>query len=197
MIDIIVDLDETIVDLFTPWLAMYNKDYNDTLCVENILTYNISKYVKPECGDKIYDYIYTPNLFTNIVKAKPGAVVALKLLKDLGNHIIIASSVYPRPGCERVELDKRTWCKNNLSFIPETDIHITMEKYKIPGNIFIDDCPEQVINYRKHYPCSIIIGIDYPYNKNMKEYSFKVPSGFMSWTQIFSFIYKFGLYGGR
>jgi len=186
--NIVIDLDETVIDLLNPWLSIYNIQWNDTLSIDKLLTYEIHKYVKPECGEKIYDILTSPRLFSH-ASAFPGAITALQYLMSIGIHrIIIATTVYPRNGSEAIELDKRQWCKENLWFIPEEDIIITKDKYLIEGDIFIDDNPEQVINYRKHHPNATIIGIEYPYNKDMKEYDIKVPRGAMSWMNILNAI---------
>jgi 5'(3')-deoxyribonucleotidase len=186
--NIIVDLDETIVNLLDPWLFLYNQQYNDFLTVNQLQTYNIHQYVKPECGKKIYDLLSTPGLFLHAAPF-PGAISTLQHLTTLGHNIIIVTMVDDSiDGSKNIERDKRSWCKEYLWFLPDKNIIVTEDKYTIDGDVFIDDSPEQVINYRKHHPNALIIGIDYPYNKDIKEYDVKLPRDHTTWTRILNIL---------
>ncbi|MCJ7984909.1 hypothetical protein MUB16_14170 [Priestia sp. OVL9] len=48
----------------TDWHNQYNKDYCDSLSVEKLKCWESEKYVKPECGTKIYDYLDQRAFFT-------------------------------------------------------------------------------------------------------------------------------------
>ena len=58
---ILVDMDSIAADLQEKWYGAYNKRYNDTITVDDILSWDTHKYVKPECGKKIYKY-FTPSI---------------------------------------------------------------------------------------------------------------------------------------
>jgi 5'(3')-deoxyribonucleotidase len=169
---VVVDLDETVVDLFTPWLAMYNKEWDDSLTPSDVLSYAIHEHVKPDCGHRIYDYLNLPGLFSEGVQALPGAVNALQTLVNEGHQVIIATAAFNK---ETHPAEKQEWCRQNLPFIPTFDVHVVEEKWRIPGDVFIDDSPHQVSAYRKAHPSAQIFGLCYPYNENAKEYDLLVP----------------------
>ena len=67
---LLIDMDSVICDLMTDWHNQYNKDYCDSLSVEKLKCWESEKYVKPECGTKIYDYLDQPGLFLVARKGK-------------------------------------------------------------------------------------------------------------------------------
>lgn len=52
-----VDVDDVCLDLNSVWLEDYNQVYNDNLKTEDITDWIITKFVKPECGNKIFDLL--------------------------------------------------------------------------------------------------------------------------------------------
>jgi len=67
---IAVDVDGVIVDLVTPWLRRYNLDYNDDLTPESIQDWEVDKFVKIECGERIYKYIENPDIYYEALPIK-------------------------------------------------------------------------------------------------------------------------------
>jgi 5'-nucleotidase len=63
---ILVDVDSTIADLVPEWLRIYNKIYNDNLTIDDITSWAIHKFAKPECGDKIYDILRMDTLYESV-----------------------------------------------------------------------------------------------------------------------------------
>ena len=58
-----LDIDSVLADLMPVWVERYNIDYNDNLTVKKIKDWDMSRFVKPECGKKIFDYLNDPNLY--------------------------------------------------------------------------------------------------------------------------------------
>lgn len=55
---VFVDVDSVVCEIVPPWLAAYNRDYDDALSVDTIRSYDLVDVVKPACGTKIYtDYL--------------------------------------------------------------------------------------------------------------------------------------------
>ena len=79
---IAVDVDDVTLDLVGTWLQKYNKDYKDNLTKNQILEWNVQKFVKPECGAKIFDYIENPKIYGDMPPLK-GAIEGVRFLKML------------------------------------------------------------------------------------------------------------------
>jgi len=85
------DVDDVACDLVTEWIRLYNRDYFDTLSTPDITEWNIVKFVKPECGDKIYDYLDNPSLYDTIypVERSIDGVIALR---NMGHRVVFVTS---------------------------------------------------------------------------------------------------------
>ena len=62
-----IDVDGTIADLAEIWLARYNKDWNDNLKKKAWIEWGVDKFVKPECGIKIFDYLEDPTIYDDVL----------------------------------------------------------------------------------------------------------------------------------
>jgi 5'-nucleotidase len=89
---LLIDMDSVICDLMTEWHSRYNNEYDDDLSVERLLCWNSEKYVKPECGLKIYNYLSEPGLFLGL-KELPDAIDVLRRLSQKYEILIVTSSV--------------------------------------------------------------------------------------------------------
>src|SRR6266516_3997551 len=104
MLTIAVDCDETIADLMAEWLRRYNRDFNDNLTKDQIKTWEIEEYVKPEARTKIFEYLQYPDLY-DFVQPIPGAKEGLAYLRAQGFKVVIVSS------CVLNQTDmKMNWC---------------------------------------------------------------------------------------
>ena len=54
---ILVDVDGVVANLADEWIKRYNADWDDNLTKEKIKTWGIVEHIKPECGNRIYEYI--------------------------------------------------------------------------------------------------------------------------------------------
>ena len=75
------DVDGVVANLTKPWLARYNKDWNDNLKIKDIEGWGIQDYVKPECGLKIFNYIKDPSLYDEVLPFS-GALNFINTLKE-------------------------------------------------------------------------------------------------------------------
>ena len=151
-------MDSVIVDFMSEWLARYNRDYQDSLCPEDLLTWEAHRYVKPECGKKIYHYISTPGFYLSM-KPLPGAVETLARLSKEFDLVIVTNS--PLTGYA----DKERWVKKYLPFIPRENLIFSRRKDLILGDLLFDDAPPNIQAYLdagRH-----VVAMDYPYNRNL------------------------------
>ena len=130
------DVDGTIADLHTSWLNLYNADYNDTLTPEDIHAWNMANCVKPECGNKIFDYLNCPSLYDNVLPIE-GALGAVTALREAGHRVVfVTSSNAAQAG------RKLTWLIDN-GFLPNAhtfpDYIVANDKSLIRADMIIDD----------------------------------------------------------
>lgn len=134
---ILVDTDGVLADTMTEWLRRYNNDYDDNLKVEQITEWATDKFVKPECGTKIYDYLYDRDLYNNVFPID-GASSSVKWLKNHGHEVVFVTS--------GVQESKAVWLSNYgftsgyWMFAPE--LIVAHHKYHIKGDLIIDDNPK-------------------------------------------------------
>ena len=157
---ILVDMDEIVADLYSEWLSRYNEKWDDNLTKDDILTWETHKYVKPECGKKIYSF-FRPDMFDDL-EVIPGSKQVLGELNRLGHKIVFVTAS-PR-GCADA---KCQWAVKNFKFIDYPDIITAKKKYLVQGDVFIDDAPHNIREYRYHHPKALICTMAYAYNEEV------------------------------
>jgi 5'(3')-deoxyribonucleotidase len=162
MATILCDLDGIVVDLLGPWLEMYNRKWGDNLTVDKITEFELHKFVKPECGQNIYDFIDTGEAYRHL-RPLPGALAAIHQLERHGHDVIIVSA-----GAKNLATagHKLEWCKKHLGFSRKKCI-IAHRKELVRGDVFIDDSPVNIARYRRAWPDTPIYTIAYPYNESV------------------------------
>lgn len=85
-----IDNDGVMFDLITPWLCGYNIDWKDNLTPSQILEWDIHKFVKPECGMKIYDYLEDPKIYDKVLPVR-GALEGIRALREMGYKILFVT----------------------------------------------------------------------------------------------------------
>lgn len=157
---VLCDLDGMVADLMTPWLSAYNRDYSDNLTQAQLLEFDIHHFVKPECGQKIYDYINAGDVYAQL-QPIPGALLAIEAIKKQGHEVVIVTAGAKH---EHTAGHKLEWCKRYLGF-SRKDCMIAHRKELVRGDVFLDDSPKMIRNYRKAWPNTPILSIAYPHNE--------------------------------
>jgi len=160
---ILVDLDSIVANLQNEWYKRYNKDWDDDLDPQDIREWDVHKFVKKECGTKMYEYL-TPELFESL-KPIPGAVEALTKL-HWDEHDITFVTASP----EHCADAKVAWVKKYFPMFTRKDIIIAHKKWMVKGDVFIDDSPDNLKAYHQHWPKAKLITIGYPYNYEVKDF---------------------------
>jgi len=162
---LIIDLDDTVVDLRSPWVEWIERHFGIFLEGENLTNYWIEKCVPPEIGEKVYGFLNQKGLYARLNPLK-GAVEALQHLNELGYDIMIATAYVRDPDSAA---DKIRWMKQWLPFIDRNNPFLCHRKERILADCFIDDSPEKLIKYRGAWSFlrqePIIMTIDWPYNR--------------------------------
>lgn len=142
---ILVDVDDVTLDLNTEWLRCYNKDYDDNLTRSKIKTWALDKYVKKECGRKIYDYLKNKDLYSNI-KPVAGAVEGVQKLRDLKHRVIFVTAYFneQKVKCLHDNGLLREYPYNDGRWNTATDVIMANDKSLIKGDYLIDDRTENL-----------------------------------------------------
>lgn len=160
---VLCDMDSIVTDLMQKVLDHYNRDHNDKVTKSDFKTWDIARNVK--IGQDIYKYFYRDGFFLDL-PAIPGAIEGLRAIQALGHHLVLVSAP-SWPGTSAS--DKISWVKKHLPFINKRDIILGHNKHLIKGDIFIDDSPDNISDYREHWPHAKIMTISHPYNEEVKD----------------------------
>ena len=136
-----VDVDDVVFDLIGTWLKLYNQDWNDHLMPQDITDWNIDKFVKPECGKKIYDYLDDLNLY-KLVKPIPDALWGVSNLRIMGFRVVFVTSTnIAQNGRKLMRLQEDCFLpkeRHSKDYVEATDKSLILADY------LLDDKPENV-----------------------------------------------------
>ena len=151
-----IDLDDTINNLVETWLTKYNYDYEDTVSINDIKSWDLHKYVS--CGNDIYNYLRDGFLF-KALGIKKGAVEAIdELMKEHEVYIVTANAHYNYGVCD----DKIDFIKEEIPNFPIENLIFANNKHMIDLDILIDDGLHNLEGFCHYYP----IVFDRPWNRS-------------------------------
>jgi 5'(3')-deoxyribonucleotidase len=148
---IIVDLDETIVDMMTPLLDIYNEKYDDAKTIDDIKVWELPK-------EMIDIFRYTEYFFLKL-EPYPHALYGVRHLKKMGHDIVIATAPSHSGHIAR---QKITWINEMLPDF-KNDIVLTHRKDIFNAEIIIDDHVDHVDSFN-----GTRILVDKPWNRYYK-----------------------------
>lgn len=130
---ILVDVDDVTANLMDAWLRLYNIAYDDDLHKADITDWDLSKFVKPECGAKIYQWVSTTEIY-DMVRPIKHALPAINELREYGNRIVfVTASTIGSSG------RKFRWLNDNGFNVFIGDYVEAHDKSLIRGDIMLDD----------------------------------------------------------
>jgi 5'-nucleotidase len=117
-----VDVDDVCGDLITPTLARYNKEYGDNLTKNQILEWDISKFVKPECGKDIFKYFELKDLYDEVYPIE-GALETINLIKSVDEIrvVYITTATIGSAGRKLQWLFDHKFCNNKKDYVETAD----------------------------------------------------------------------------
>ncbi len=128
-----VDVDDPTAMLIETWLDAYNKDWNDDLTKQEITDWDLARFVRPECGKKIYDYLKNPHLYDNVMPT-PMSQDGIKELRAMNlRPVFVTSSTIEQSG------RKYQWL-GDYGYIQKLSDYVEMsDKSLIRASVMIDD----------------------------------------------------------
>ena len=169
---IAVDCDDVLCELVTIWIERYNYEYTDTLKIEDITEWDITKFVHLSCKDKIYDYIRDEKIYDLLPQVKD-ALWGVNELRKMGHRIIVVSA------CDEGNMQaKYQWLKRNGFISDIREFVVCKDKSLIKCDILIDDKQDNIAT-------TSAIGILFPRPWNKK---FRLGEVEYGWNDIVSVI---------
>jgi 5'(3')-deoxyribonucleotidase len=142
---ILCDVDGVVADLGAEWVRRYNERWDDSLTQDDITGWGIEKYVKPECGKKIFDILHEPGLYLDVPDIV-GAVEGVKALRKAGHRVVFVTS------CVDGSIDQKVdWLRRHgllkQKYVAGKDFIAANDKSLIRGDMLIDDAPHNLENF--------------------------------------------------
>lgn len=153
---IIVDVDDVSLQSMPAWLAFYNMRYDDNLRLSDITGWDMVKFVKPECGIKIYDILHRPDFYIGVLPV-PGARRGIRKLRNHGHRVLfVTAGFHPdKP------LALQSYGMLGTSETDMADYAVLTDKWLIRADAIIDDNVETVLAFS-----GLRILFDRPWNKS-------------------------------
>ncbi len=137
-----IDIDDVVADLPAEWLRRYNRDWSDSLTRADITGWDIARLVKPECGERIFEYLYQPDLY-DCVKPFPGALAGVEALRRGGcRAVFVTSANEAQSGPKLSWLDRHGFLTAKHRQSP--DYAAMHDKSLLRAHALVDDGPQNL-----------------------------------------------------
>lgn len=152
---ILVDVDNIIGNLCDAVLSVYNEDSGDNLCSNDITSYYIENFVKPQYKDNFKHYFLDKRVWKRMKYVDGCREYIAKLFND-GHDIYFCTKTEMKNAPKKESYLQRTFPYINI----RKKLIVCSDKTMIRADVLIDDCLDNFggQNY------SIVL--DYPWNRN-------------------------------
>lgn len=178
-IRILVDLDDTMIDLLGHWVAEINKQYGTRVDTDDIVSWEIEKFFPSLTHEQVFKPVYTCEFWSEVKPKEKAALFIRKLLNDGYNLFVCTNTDYRvlKSKIENVLL-------KYFNFISWDDVIVTKHKQIIDADILIDDAVHNLIGgkYRG-------ILMDAPHNRDFDEKSYDIVRA-KNWEEVYETIQK-------
>lgn len=155
---VLVDVDGVVADLNTEWLRRYNEEYDDSLTCDQLTGWDLTRFVKPECGGRIYKYLHQDDLYDG-VQPIAGALEGIEALRVAGWRVVFLTSSTPAGAKGKMRwLDRHKFTERTRH---NKDVIIAHDKALVRGAVLVDDGAHNV----KAYPGYTVL-FDAPHNQD-------------------------------
>lgn len=134
MATILVDMDDTILDLKTPWISRYNEINGTNFTCDDMCEWDVTG----KFGPTIYPILKEEGFFASL-QPYEGAIEVLQRLNEKHEIIIVTASVTGYAMKEKGE-----WVERYLPFLHCDNFMVARKKYKIQGDVLFDDGPHNI-----------------------------------------------------
>lgn len=176
-----LDIDNCICNTTEAVLSVYNEEWNDNLSVDDIKTYWIENYVKPEAKESFHKYFLSRDMWKRV---KPINIEAIQKLIDDNRFEVYFVTATSAENCAK----KISFLSKHLKNIDISDRFIrTTHKELINADVLIDDCTDNLnSDYSKINLC-----LAYPWNTDFSGRRFGFMSDIVEWLQRRVFLHQY------
>lgn len=155
---ILIDLDDTIVEVNKNLIQNLNEEFNEDYELENITCFNYYESFPEEQAEYMYDQWLREDLYeSDDVQWKEGAKSGLSELRKNFEVLIVSK---PMTGHASSKL---RWIREHEEYFD--GYVLTNRKDMVVGDLLVDDSPNNLENFH-----SDIIVVDQPYNQHIEDY---------------------------
>lgn len=156
---IAIDMDEVMADFNTKHLALFNRDFNEKVTLEDLNGKKLRE-LRPELKKEIVNYLHDPTFFRDLGVMKDSQEVIKELSEHYEIFITTAAMEFPSSFTAKYE-----WLKEHFSFLNEMNIVFCGNKGIIHADYLIDDN----IKHAKTFSGQFIL-FSSPHNMNETDY---------------------------
>lgn len=164
--DIACDVDGVVVPLMPELLRRYNQDWADTLTPDALVSWEVHRFVKPQCGDKVYEYFAAPDLYEQLEPIE-GALAGVNRLRALGHDVTFVTSCYYGMVDQKARwLERHGFCMPPkwAGMLPD-DLIVATHKQHLGSDLLIDDAPHTIKTWVAKRRRAILV--EAPYNTKL------------------------------
>ncbi|UOF81164.1 5' nucleotidase [Caudoviricetes sp.] len=151
-----LDVDEVCANLHDAWLHDYNRISGDRLLSENVLSWDIQKFVKKGWEHRIFELLHDPTLYERVTPMTYARTAVYELLA-MGHRVVYVSSCIPG-----TEGHKREWLVRWGFLTPATkgkDFVAMTDKSLIAADFLFDDRVDNLVGFK-----GVGVLVDRPHN---------------------------------
>ncbi len=139
------DVDGVVAALHVEWYRRYNRDWDDTLTDDRVHGWEVHRYVKPECGKKVYGYLEDGDLYEGVPPVD-GAVEGVARLRELGHTVLfVTSCTFSMVDQKARWLQRHGFCEPSSTNLLPHDLIVAHQKSFVDADLLIDDGGHNVV----------------------------------------------------
>lgn len=158
---IFVDMDDVLADTFAKHIEWYNRDFDQALKKEDIISGEVHENVPPDHQDSVLQHAWTPGFFLELEPIPDSIEVMKELCMKYEVYIATAATQFPNSLQEKSE-----WLAKYFPFIDWQHQIMCGHKFILKGDLLIDD---RALNL-KHFDGDTIL-FSNPHNVHETEYT--------------------------
>ncbi len=141
-----IDCDGVLADWMMYVIPIVNNLFNKNITKKDLISWDLYDLLKEKSAKtKLYDYLNTTDMILHLEPFSE-ALEGIKKLKEIAEIYIVTSPMMNYPNWI---IHRNEWLKKHFK-IDKNNIVNTAAKYLIQADIFIDDKPENVVNWANY-----------------------------------------------
>jgi 5'(3')-deoxyribonucleotidase len=143
---ILVDLDDTVYDLLSPWLKLLNEKHNTSITFDDISNWDMRLYYPDLSKTELYLPLNSGEVW-DFVEPFPNAIEVINELRSNPNlEVYFCTATHFLTVTSKIQ-------KTIMRFFPDFDYHnliVTHKKHLINADFLIDDGPHNLKEFQGH-----------------------------------------------